>query len=563
MKPYIGKRAYIPRKLISPRKRKQFLEELTYTQYQQDTVKTAAHRQKVYGYSEAEEQVICNYRLSHAKRMVSLPRDWALEKFGLDFFTDKTTDPKHKITFPKDIAPRDERQRLFFEGIYQKAVKPGPQQILANATTGSGKSVASIKLGMMLRTPTLIVVDSNKLAAGFIKNFDKFFGQKWRNKYVGRIQQDQCDYEGKAFCIALVQSLRSRKYPAAMYKYFGCIIYDEVQIYGSSYHDAMGMFSARVLVGMTATNKSGSFGNLITGYLGNPAVVSKQEVLHPDAFIIRNQVSRLYNVYSDGTLVNSIATDSDRNALLANLIYERGFKRKRVCLVLSDRVAQLQDLRRRLLKKGIDDDDARLHVGEYEEDSYTVAYSYDKERWIRMDLRGIQKSMKQFARDLESGKHQDHPLIPATVKKAVVNGSPIYFDVVKRLYKPSEQELDYIANYCYIILATYKIFAKGVDYPRIDMGVEATPIGNATQPLGRTLRIPEGFNKPKPEWYALHDRFIMPPREGFGTDYESVNAVAQTMNHFFDKKASAREKALLKAKATIRYESGARYKEKA
>jgi hypothetical protein len=93
------------------------------------------------------------------------------------------------------------------------------------------------------------------------------------------------------------------------------------------------------------------------------------------------------------------------------------------------------------------------------------------------------------------------------------------------------------------------------------MGVEATPIGDATQPLGRTLRLPDGFEKQQPEWYALHDRFIMPTKKGFGTGWEADNNVAQTMNHFFDKKASSREKALLKAKATITYQSGSTYKD--
>jgi superfamily II DNA or RNA helicase len=561
MTPYISKRAYIPRHMVKPSIRTTLSDDLTYTQYQQDTVKGADHRRSIYGYSEAEEQTIKNLLLSHNKKMLSLPRGYAVERFGKSFFSDKTCFPAHSITYPKDIQPRDAKQQQFFDTIYQQAKETGPVSILANATTGSGKSVASIKLGMLLKTPTLIIVDSNKLAAGFIKNFDKFFGRKWRTKYVGRIQQDQCEYKDKAFCIALVQSLRSRKYPSDMYKSFGCIIYDEVQIYGSSYHNVLGMFPARVQVGMTATNKQGSFGKLVEGYLGKPSVISKQEVLVPKAYIVRNRLSHLYNVYSDGTLVNSIAADKQRNELLSRIVLQRGYKRKRVCLVLSDRVAQLQTLKRILSANGVLEDDIGLHVGEYKEDSYTVAYSYDEQRWIRMDLRGVKKTMVKFMVDLACGNHQDHPLVPATVKKAIAKKTPIFFDVVKRIYKPSEQELDYIANSCYIILATYKIFAKGVDYPRIDMGVEATPIGNATQPLGRVLRLPDGFEKPQPEWYAVHDRFIMPPKKGFASDWEADNAVAQTMNHFFDKKASAREKALLKAKAEISYQSGASYKE--
>jgi hypothetical protein len=94
------------------------------------------------------------------------------------------------------------------------------------------------------------------------------------------------------------------------------------------------------------------------------------------------------------------------------------------------------------------------------------------------------------------------------------------------------------------------------------MGVEATPYGNVTQPLGRTLRIADGFHKPQPEWYAIHDRFVMPPRKGFEYDWDRRNKIAQAMNHFFDKKASAREKSLLNAKATITYLSGSTYRSK-
>jgi superfamily II DNA or RNA helicase len=561
MKPFISKRAYIPRHLLKPSTRANLLEGLTYTQYQQDTVKSAEHRRSIYGYSEAEEQTIKNLRLSHNKTMYSLPRGYALETFGLTYFQDRTVFPTHSIKYPKDIQPRDDKQKQFFSTVYEQAKKIGPVQILANATTGSGKSVASIKLGMMLRTPTLIIVDSNKLAAGFLKNFDKFFGRKWRDKYVGRIQQDRCDYKGKAYCIALVQSLRSRKYPAAMYKNFGCIIYDEVQIYGSSYHTVLGMFPARVQVGMTATNKQGSFGQLVEGYLGKPSVISKQEVLTPTAYVVRNRLSGLYNVYSDGTLVNSIAADKERNELLSRIILQRGYTRKRVCLVLSDRVAQLQTLQRILIKKGVNKNDIGLHVGEYEDDSYTVAYSYGASQQ-KLDMQVNKPLATKLAAALNRGNYDIAlGLLPHALYKKLQRGVDVSFFVARNSVKPTENELDYIANSCYIILATYKIFAKGVDYPRIDMGVEATPIGNATQPLGRILRLPDGFEKPKPEWYALHDRFIMPVKKGFGSDWDANNNVAQTMNHFFDKKASAREKALLKAKAEILYQSGSSYKE--
>jgi superfamily II DNA or RNA helicase len=412
----------------------------------------------------------------------------------------------------------------------------------------------------MLDTPTLIVVDSNKIAAGFLRNFTKFFGREWTSRNVGRIQQDSCNYNDKPFCIAMVQSLMSRKYPEGLYSHFGLVVYDEVQIFGSRYHKALGMFKARVLVGMTATNKKGRFGTLVSDYLGTPAVVSRQEVLKPKAFIVRNRLDTLYNVYSDGTLINSLASDKRRNKLVANIIFEHGYKRNRVCLVLSDRVAQLQAIQHILLSMGVEPDRVGLHVAEYDAQTFTVSYSYGKTQQ-RLDLAVTNAEANRIAMLLDSGDYKDiADILPFALEKNLRQGMPVSFSVVRNTVKASQEALDTIANFCNIILATYKIFAKGVDYPRIDMGVEATPYGNITQPLGRTLRSADGFYKPQPEWYAIHDRFVMPPRKSFSSDWDKQIKIAQAMNHFFDKKASAREKSLLNAKATITYISGSTYR---
>ena len=554
MLPYVSKKAYIPYKQFTPAMRR----DLTYSQANMDTVRSSSEHASLWGKSSIDVVRLRSYGFLRGSAMVAVPRDWAFRTYSKELFIDRTVFPKSPVKV-KHVAPRDAKQQKFFQDIYDQAIRPGPQNILANAGTGSGKSVAVIRLGAMLDTTTLIVVDSNKIAAGFIRNFEKFFGKEWTAKNVGRIQQDRCDYRGKPFAITLVQSLKSRKYEEAMYSYFGLIAFDEVQIFGSSYHTALGLFKARVLLGLTATNKEGQFGALVQDYLGKPAVLSRQEVLKPDAFIVRYRNNKRYNVYSDGTLINSLASDRARNDLLTQIILQRGYKRNRVCLVLSDRVAQLQKLQRSLAKAGVPKKAMGLHVGEYEDTTYTVTYSYGVTQQ-KLDLR-VDKSMAtKIAAALSRGSYDIVTgLLPKALYKKLEGGADVKFSVARNTIKPTEDDLDYIANFCHIILATYKIFAKGVDYPRIDMGVEATPYGNITQPLGRTLRLPDGFEKPKPEWYAVHDRAFMGPREGFAVGWEQENSVVETMNHFFDKKASLREKSLLKAKAKIQYQRGISY----
>lgn len=184
----------------------------------------------------------------------------------------------------------------------------------------------------MLGYRTLIIVDSNKIAQGWLNNFRKFYGHKWTQDNVGRIQQDSCEYEDKAFSIALVQSIVSRadRYPVDLFEAFGLVVFDEVQIFGSpGYASVLGMFSARVRLGFTAENRKGAFGRLIKSHLGKPRVVSKQEVLQPRAFLIKNKIEQTFYCMSDGAILTGLSRLQDRNEKLAKLIKRRGYDRGR------------------------------------------------------------------------------------------------------------------------------------------------------------------------------------------------------------------------------------------
>jgi len=465
---------------------------------------------------------------------VSLPRKWALDNIE-GVYADHTSFPSiPSMQYSARIDPRDGKQRMFFMSLLAQASKDGPQHILANAVTGAGKTVSQIWLGKQLATRTLLIVDSNKIANGYLRNFVKFFGKEWTRRNVGRIQQDKCDID-KPFSIGMVQSLASRHYDRIVYRSFGLVCYDEVQIYGNlAYHRVLGMFSAKVLAGFTATNKSGSFGKVITGYIGNPAALSTQEVMCPEAHVVTYKLPRLVSVFSDGALINDLVRVKDRNDFIARLILDRGWRRKRVCLVLSDRIEQLQKLRNSLIEFGIPENAVGLHVGEYADGSYTVGYSYDSIRWIKLKNRLTLKDAKDMSDSLNKVKSYDGYDMPAALTRKIKNGEHVEFMPICNTIKPSEQTLDSIANYCYIILATYKIFGKGVDYPRIDMGVEASPIGNVTQPLGRITRLLAG--KPTPEWWSIYDRVIMDNHNPM------IVKQAEAVNAFFDSKQESRKR---------------------
>ncbi len=547
MKPSIGRRAFVPMRLLD---RETVRKAQTSLLFRETTTQRVAAILADGDYDLDDDEIsgprtvtVNEYRERH--HGVSLPRAWAIQNLSIDW-KDDTSFP-HVTVKGKGPTPRDEQQRLFFEKLLVEASKTGPQDILANANTGAGKSVAGIWLGHRLSTRTLIIVDSNKIAEGWLKNLRKFYGADWVSRNVGRIQQDVCEWEDKVFSIALVQSIASRgnRYPVDMYAGFGLVIFDEVQIFGSEhFSQVLGMFSARVRVGFTAENRSGSFGRLIKAHLGDTRVVSRQEVLTAQAFMIRNVIKQVFYCMSDGAILTGLSRLTDRNEKLAKLIKRRGFDRDRNVLVLSDRTEQLVTLRNLCLSLGIPENAMGLHMGSYISGRYDVCYSYGS---------NVQKlavfSTKREADSVVKLLRKGLPSIelPKALKVRLrKNPQSVIFSVRKEEYSPSQIELDNITNSCQIVFATYQIFSKGVDVPRLDMGVEALPSGNVKQPLGRILRLQDG--KPEPEWYAICDTVKLDGAFG-----NAQTPAAGLINTFLTGKTRTRLAALKRAKAKLIY----------
>jgi hypothetical protein len=474
---------------------------------------------------------------------VSMPRDYARRHYSHLNWHDNTVMSHCAIKYGVGPAPRDEAQKLFFGKLLMEASQPGHQDILANAATGAGKSVAGVWLGQHLRTPTLILVDQTNIGKGWVKNMTKFYGAAWVKEHVGWVQQDRCDYEGKAFCVALVQSIVRRDYGPDFYNYFGLVIFDEVQVYGTPHFSkALGMFPARVRVGFTAENRGGAFGRLIKAHLGDTRVVSHQEVMQARAYLIQNKLTSVFYAQSDGAILTGLSRVDKRNTALSKLIKERGYDRGRQVLVLSDRTAHLVELRERCIALGIPPEDMGLYIGTYTSRRYEAVYTYGKNALplaVFETLKEAQAVVKLLRKGLPS-----IALPKALVARLKKDKASVKFGYRPQRYSPDQIELDNITNSCQIVFATYRIFSKGVDVPRLDMGVEALPSGNLKQPLGRILRLHEG--KPSPEWYAICDTVELD--EPFNT---SGNPAANLLNLFLHGKTRTRIAALKRANAKI------------
>jgi hypothetical protein len=531
MRPILGSRAFIPTHLLDAEKLLWLRRELTFVNPARNIL-------------TGEDETVSVHEFREVTGGVSIPRAFALRHFEKLDWNDQTYSPHSGAMKPVSILPRDEKQAKFFHTLQSIAKEPGGQDALANATTGAGKTVTGLYLASTTMTPTLIIVDSNKIAAGWIKESKKFFGDSWTDKYVGRVQQDFVSYEDKLITITLAQSLVSRRYHPSFYTYFGLVILDEIQVFGSpSFSRVFSMFPARLRYGFTAENKTGAYGRVIKAHIGDTKAVSKQEVLKPHAWSLTFKHEDNRSFWNDPAVIQYLAHHDERNAKLARLIDERGYQRGRNVLAFSERTAHLWVIKKLLIARGLPADVIGIHAGSYQTDRYVVSYSYSEEgSKHKIVVLDTENEAKAAIRKLKQGKPVDGIELPSALMKHIANGKLVIFSCHTETYVPDENELDNITNTCQIILATYKIFEKGINVQRLDTGVELSPWGNIKQALGRILRIAKG--KPTPEWYAVND--VVETDNPFGV------TKAKALADLCEARTKARMRALRLAGATVK-----------
>lgn len=420
-----------------------------------------------------------------------VPRAFGLERFSSVRYKDLTArgDTCGLKEFRGVISPRDSQQKAFMDSVLTVCAGKGPLDIVANAKTGSGKTVTDLFVSANIGVPTLIVVPRNTLKIQWAgsrqeKNgMEFFFGEDFVKNHVGFVQQDVCDYKDKYFVIAMLQSLVMRRYPEEFYSYFGKITIDEVhKVAAPLMSKVLSLFPARIRIGYTATNKAGALGRVCDLHLGKPKVTSAQEVLKPLVYVCRLRGRPPFKVYHESKVLPALALWDRRNAWIAETVYTRGYLRNRNLVVFADNVKQLQLLKDLLEAKGVPSETIGLYVGQV------------------------------YQRD-ENGNFLD--------KKT----------------KIKEVEYKEMAKRCSILLATYGIFDTGIDIPRLDMAVEAAPRTNLTQAIGRIVRFFLG--KPTPEWYSI-------------TDVLAHGTPDAAKFSFLLRRAASRRKCFVQAGATIR-----------
>ncbi len=375
-----------------------------------------------------------------------------------------------KAHFPKKVVHTGKWE--YQEAVVENMLRTASEQhdFIMQAMTGSGKTVMALSAAQKLGRATLVIVDQENLMLQWVEQCKEVLGLPASK--IGRVQGKVCDFKGKTVVIAMVHSLVQRDYVEELYQYFGTVIFDEVHTIGApTFSKALLMFPATVRFGISATVKrSDALQSLIHWNLGSIEVELSDT--HEASYLYYLESNTVYSWYANispktGRILTEIANDTSRNALIVEAIRWM-HKEGRDTLVIGDRIEQLEAL-------------------------MAMAY-YSGVPMAAMGLYTGMRSVWQYVKD-PTPKRRPEGYVKGT------EYTPVAFRVVRK--KTPKKELDRVKEVAPIIFATYGMFSKGVDVPRLSGGIDCSPRAKAAQTHGRILRVQN--NKLVPIWVTIRD----------------------------------------------------------
>ena len=412
--------------------------------------------------TEAVEVVAYEERAGY----LHVPRQYGLsycQSVGMSFVDETSTGVP--LVFPKVPRPRqyqvdvldevEQRTGEFYDFVFR-------------ARTGFGKTISALIVAARKGMSTLIVVDQTNLRDQWVDALVEHFGMAVAD--IGIIQGKR--RELKPITIAMIQTLSQKRLPDEAYSYFGFMVVDEVHTAGApTFSSVLLQFSATSRLGISATPKRrDGLQKLLEDNLGKVRVYVADEHKKSSVYIAYHDT--VYSWYANsspkaGRYLTEIAEDGSRNLLVAEssiLLYQAG----RDTLVLSDRIEQLTHLMSLCYYLGVPMADMGIYTGQQ------LSLGYDKQ-----------------ATPLRRPPHYERG----------TGYTPVELKLISK--KTPKKVLADVKERALLLFATYQMFAKGMDVPRLAAGVDATPRSQAEQVHGRILRELSG--KMKPIWMTIAD----------------------------------------------------------
>ncbi len=397
--------------------------------------------------TEAANDPIYNWKEKDGE--IGVPINFGLDRFSELKFDDNLSLGEHKIPVRKRPDPKHPKAQPGQEKFFNDVIKALEDNytVLACAPTGSGKTVTALNAIGEFSRPALIIVPSNVLADQWQDEAVNHLGLD--RSEIGSVGAGKEDWKGKYLVTVVLHNLFLKEYSEEFYRYFGFVCWDECHRLGAAeFSKTMPLFHASYKLAVSATPKrKDGCDDLVFNYFGPVRVNSKQEGLGITCYNVSYPhygVRWIDKCRSDVKGMQYLARLEDRNAMLVKLGV-RFYDEGRNGLFLTRFNEHVHRLSRLLAAEGIPWEDIGQFCG------------------VRVDEEGNETKNKQS-----------------------------YLKTVKES--------------CPIIVATYAMMKEGVDIPRIDAGVEALPIADGIQAIGRARRPHP--DKPDPIWFSITDTGI-------------------------------------------------------
>ena len=293
---------------------------------------------------------------------IGVPRMWGLDRMKWlmnddDSLTDETVYPEAawpSPTFP-DKGGFWDGQTKAIDTIEAK-LRDGTYGCLLEAPPGTGKTLMGLTVASRLNTRALVLTHKTDLSLQWQKTAFQFFGLP-----CGHVQQDVLEYDNYLVTTASAQTLYARKdsLPDDFWSHFGLVIYDEGHRYpAKTFEFVLRMFYARYRLAVSATWRRADRLERVwhwhVGFMGHrlKTVRLVGKFSQPEWKTYKTDRDyRRHGIVDNGLWLTAIAEDPSYNDWLAEQIMA-GADKKRKSLVVSDRISQLEGLRKRIIQAG-------------------------------------------------------------------------------------------------------------------------------------------------------------------------------------------------------------------
>jgi superfamily II DNA or RNA helicase len=362
-----------------------------------------------------------------AANVLWVPRFFGLRTFGFPERSERVVGSPMDVPF---VGTLGDSQRVAFDATVRQLHDTGGAVLVRKP--GGGKTVVGIGIACRLGRRTLVVCHTSALVTQWEERIRQFAPEA----RIGRIQQKRAHVDAD-FVVAMMQSLCLRDYGPTILDEFGMTIMDEAHhVPAKTYMTITKKLKSHFLLALTATpDRKDGLQRLLHYGFGEVSHEDPGDAMEPitvySVSYERGSTQMRYNrqgVLDMPNMITDLARDTKRTAEIASHL-RRMYGDGRTCIVLSDRICLLDDL----------------------------------------------CALLQQAPPVSCTSGESAAAVPA-VDIAYFVGS-----------RTTEADRE-LAKTRRVILATFHEAREGLDIPKLDGAIFATPISDARQAAGRIQR---------------------------------------------------------------------------